>query len=256
VVYRRRRTHDATVTWPSAANSIAGAHMLEALRQPRWMVGAVVALITIVTFVSLGFWQLRRHEERRDFNAAAVVALNAPELAIGDVDGTNSEAFEYRSVRVAGSFVPGATAVLQLQLYRGRAGFHAIGALELADGTAVVINRGWFGLDDPRPPPPSGSMDLVGRLRLFRSDGTVTDSGPPIRVSSLDVELLQREWELELAPFYLEAVAPEATELPMPVDEPEITDGPHISYAGQWFAFAAIVVIGFPLLLRKASKRA
>jgi len=230
--------------------------MLESLRQPRWVMGAVIALITIVAFVSLGLWQLRRHDERREFNRMAAAAIDAPALMIEDIAGTDLDALEYRSVRVEGRFDADAAAVLQLQSFRGQAGVHAIAALEAADGTAVVINRGWAGLDDAVPLPPSGSMDLTGRLRLFRTDGKITDPDPPIRVSSIDVKLLEEEWERSLAPFYLEALVPEATELPIPLDEPTFSSGPHLTYAGQWFAFAAIVLIGFPLLLRRASKHA
>jgi cytochrome oxidase assembly protein ShyY1 len=45
-------------------------------------------------------------------------------------------------------------------------------------------------------------------------------------------------------------------DLPVPLDLPELGEGPHLSYAVQWFLFAAVVAIGFPVLvIRTASRR-
>ena len=42
---------------------------------------------------------------------------------------------------------------------------------------------------------------------------------------------------------------------PIPADRPTIGLGPHLGYAGQWFLFAVIVVVGYPLLLRRTVTR-
>jgi surfeit locus 1 family protein len=42
----------------------------------------------------------------------------------------------------------------------------------------------------------------------------------------------------------------EAAEPPLPVALPELTEGNHLSYAVQWFSFAAIAVGGLLLMLR------
>ncbi len=31
----------------------------------------------------------------------------------------------------------------------------------------------------------------------------------------------------------------------------EVSLGPHLGYAGQWFLFAAVVLVGYPVLLRR-----
>jgi len=35
---------------------------------------------------------------------------------------------------------------------------------------------------------------------------------------------------------------------------PELGDGPHLSYAIQWFAFAGIVILGMGALIRKQAR--
>ena len=54
-------------------------------------------------------------------------------------------------------------------------------------------------------------------------------------------------------PWYLrlDRQVPTGGELPLPAPLPEPTDGPHLSYAIQWFAFATIAAIGYVVLLRR-----
>jgi cytochrome oxidase assembly protein ShyY1 len=61
-----------------------------------------------------------------------------------------------------------------------------------------------------------------------------------------------------LAPAYLlldsqrpaQATLPAAAPLPDPSESP-----PHLSYAIQWFTFAAIAVVGFVILVRREHRR-
>ncbi len=41
--------------------------------------------------------------------------------------------------------------------------------------------------------------------------------------------------------------------LPIVLPEPDRDEGPHLSYAVQWFLFAAIGAVGWPLVLRRAA---
>jgi cytochrome oxidase assembly protein ShyY1 len=43
-------------------------------------------------------------------------------------------------------------------------------------------------------------------------------------------------------------------DLPEPVPTPELGDGPHLNYAGQWLIFAALTVMVYPLLLRRRAR--
>jgi surfeit locus 1 family protein len=43
--------------------------------------------------------------------------------------------------------------------------------------------------------------------------------------------------------------------LPVVLPEPELDEGPHLSYAVQWFVFATIAAVGYPLVLRRLSRR-
>jgi cytochrome oxidase assembly protein ShyY1 len=45
---------------------------------------------------------------------------------------------------------------------------------------------------------------------------------------------------------------PEAPGLPAPVARPPLGEGPHLSYAVQWFIFSVCVAIGWVLAVRKS----
>jgi cytochrome oxidase assembly protein ShyY1 len=53
----------------------------------------------------------------------------------------------------------------------------------------------------------------------------------------------------------LRAQDPAQSDLPVPVPLPELSQGPHLGYALQWFAFSLLTIIVYPLLLRRYAKR-
>ncbi|HEX2996359.1 MAG TPA: SURF1 family cytochrome oxidase biogenesis protein, partial [Anaerolineales bacterium] len=56
-----------------------------------------------------------------------------------------------------------------------------------------------------------------------------------------------------ILPVYIQPKPdPNDTQPPIPFQpEIELTEGPHMGYAIQWFSFAAILFIGYPFYLRK-----
>ena len=41
---------------------------------------------------------------------------------------------------------------------------------------------------------------------------------------------------------------------PEPVPAPTLDEGPHLSYAVQWFIFTTVAVVGYPLILRRRAR--
>ena len=76
---------------------------------------------------------------------------------------------------------------------------------------------------------------------------------------------LQQQVDEPLVPLYVNletqspaqsaAAGPTGTPLPVPIPRPELDEGPHLSYALQWFSFALLTVIVYPLLLRRVARR-
>jgi surfeit locus 1 family protein len=73
----------------------------------------------------------------------------------------------------------------------------------------------------------------------------------------INIDGISRQVDYPLLPAYVQQ-APDETWTSLPYrSEPdvEITEGPHMGYAIQWFTFAAIIAIGYPVLIRRQTAR-
>jgi cytochrome oxidase assembly protein ShyY1 len=132
----------------------------------------------------------------------------------------------------------------------------------LADGRAVLINRGWVPLEMDevlaRADPPAGEVTISGWLGLTRtrqSGGATEPDGRLTQIARVDIDRLQQQMPFELLPVYISADQTEVS-LPIAVSRPITSDeGPHLLYAIEWFSFTLISVVGYGFLLRRAVHR-
>ncbi len=70
----------------------------------------------------------------------------------------------------------------------------------------------------------------------------------------IDIGGIQGQMPFPLHDQYVALTQLPATTVPQPVPDfqPDLSNGPHLSYAIQWFSFAAIAIIGGAVLLRRA----
>ena len=245
--------------------------MYRFLLRPKWLLGHVLFLAGVIAFVNFGFWQMRRLEERRDYNAvieerarSAAEDLASLRLRFGD----GPEDLEYRIAGAAGTYRPEEEVMLLARSFKGRSGMHVLTPLLLADGSALLVDRGWVDLDTPGPPTagpeaaPPGPVTVTGILRRSEDPSTPgprdSESGDLAEIGRVDLERLQQQLPWPLAPVYLELqsqVPAQAGSVPEMREPPEISDGPHLSYAVQWFTFAGIALIGYPILIYRQGTR-
>jgi len=237
------------------------------LWSPTWIVGAVVVVGVAVLFVNLGLWQLRRLDERTALGVTIESRLSAEPVELGRLLSTfdgDPSALEYRRAVVTGTYRVDDEILLQARTYRARSGHNAVTPLTW-DGGVVAVNRGWVPVDSDGPPvptalPPDGEVTVTGILLASEDRGPTGVQNPDgsyDNIGRLDLTLLEPQWGPGLAAVYLqlEEQEPPPGEYPIPLDPPEITNGPHLSYAIQWFLFAAIALIGFPSLVVTTAKR-
>ena len=235
------------------------------LRGPRWLLGHVLVIAVCVLFVNLGFWQIRRLEARRLENVVMANRLAADPLPIEELiigAGTDLDSLEFRSATAAGEFEPSEEVLVRSQVHGGIAGWHVITPLVLAEGRAVLINRGWVPLEMdavPVPPdPPVGQVTVSGWVNLSRlrhSGGASEPEGRLTHIARVDLDRLQQQMPFDLLPVFIVADETQAT-LPIAVPRPITSDeGPHLLYAIEWFSFTLISVVGYFFLLRRAARR-
>jgi surfeit locus 1 family protein len=74
-------------------------------------------------------------------------------------------------------------------------------------------------------------------------------------MSRVDLDRIESQLPYPIAQVYLVETG-ERDQPPIPVELPDFSDeGPHLAYAIQWFAFAAIGVIGYLALLKRRLER-
>lgn len=238
--------------------------MPRVLLRPGWVISHLVVIAIAVAFVNLGLWQLRRLDERRALNQTLETRLAQEPQPLSDVlerFGNDPAALPYRRVAVTGTYRPDLEVLLTPRNSQGEPGHHVLTPLVLDDGTAVLVERGWvpFVLDDPpieQAAPPRGEVIVEGLLHPTQTAtrAGAFNGGEGLEFLSVpDADRLQGQVDVTLLPFWvtLRQQSPPAETFPRTPALPDQTEGPHLSYALQWFGFTLVGVIGYPLLLRR-----
>lgn len=227
----------------------------------------LLALAAAALFARLGMWQLRRLEERRAGNAEVRRALALPPLLLDSAAVpalfAAPGAAAGRRVLVEGVWEPQGEVVLRGRSRAGQPGVHLATPLRIA-GTPVRVwvNRGWVAAPDgatpvDAPAPERGSVAVQGLLQALPPPGTgnPAGSGAAFTLRRLDPGVLLARSAGPVLPLYVQRLpAPGVAEPPVPLPVPELSEGSHLSYAVQWFAFAAIALVGPAVLLFREAR--
>jgi surfeit locus 1 family protein len=233
---------------------------------PHWIAGHLLALTLIGIFIYAGFWQLDRLAWRKGENAMLEgrYALEAVPLE----DNLEQPDLEFRHVTVSGVYEPEGELLQRSRSYNSVAGWHVLTPLRLESGQLLLVNRGWVPYEMNTVPvataaPPAGEVQLAGILHPdveppagFWSGLVPRDppEGPLQAAYYVDLSRLSEQLPGLLQDWYLQldTQSPaQAGDLPVPAEEPELTEGPHLGYVLQWFSFALIGIIGYAFLMRK-----
>jgi cytochrome oxidase assembly protein ShyY1 len=232
----------------------------------RWLATLGVAALVAAGCVTAGVWQWQRYQQRSAAVAVLLANGDAPALPVADVLGDDVVApgEVWRSVTVLGEYLPGSTVLLRNRPVQGQAGLHALAAFRVTEGglagAVLVVDRGF--VPDARsgdvPAPPSGRLELVGRVRV--AEATTTRDAPPGQVQAIAPEQARAAaptpWQGTTSDAYLTVVS-ENGAAPAdlaPLERPSTDLGPNLSYAFQWWVFAAGAIVGAVLLLRRDAR--
>lgn len=229
------------------------------LLRPRWLVSHVLVAALVVTMISLGFWQLDRLDQRRDRNDTIKDRQEEPVSAVETLltaDDAASEAdnVRFRAVEATGTYDDGATIEVRNRTQDGAPGVWVLTPLELATGEKVGIIRGFAGLgsngEADFPPAPEGEVTVTGVLAAPDGfDGTAPqDVDPFVEASNTLPGLVMADESETDGQDSGESVL-------HPVPLPDLEEGPHLAYAGQWFIFSTIAAVGYPLVLHRLVRR-
>ncbi|WP_093773751.1 SURF1 family protein [Streptomyces sp. yr375] len=245
--------------------------MYRFLLSRQWVILTLVALLLIPTMIRLGFWQMHRYEERTARNQLVSDALGAEPVPVERLTSpghTVTTDQRYRGVTATGRYDTAREVVVRRRVNSDETvGFLVLTPFVLADGSVLLVNRGWIPSDAPTqtafpkvPAPPSGTTTVTGRLM---PDETTAASGikdlkglPDRQVMLINSEQEARRLGEKVLGGYIAQTAPEPKG-----DTPELVGAPgkedaalNYAYALQWWLFAAGVPFGWVVQARREAR--
>ena len=218
--------------------------------RPRWLALLAVVLLAATGMSWLGRWQLERAQQRG--TAAEQRRLDGSPRPLPEVlrarrpfPGSAADA----RVVASGSWDGGRQLLVAGRRIGDATGFWVLTPLRLADGSAVPVVRGWVpSAGDPAVAAPTGQVEVTGTLRPAEPPADAAPgagSGLPAgQIARVDVTVLVQRWPYPLLTGYLvqsgqqpPAAAPAPR--PVPAQAPAGIAWRNVSYAVQWWLFAA-----------------
>lgn len=246
--------------------------MLRFLLTPRWLALHLATIAAIAGTLVLGSWQMRAFSEQdqRERVAAANLAADAPTTPIVDVVPVGQalpvDAVS-RPVTASGTYDGSQTLLLPGRELDGRQGWLVVTPLLDDAGVVTPVLRGW--VDDPADPAvaaPSVEVTIRGSVQALETDrdaavdpgGALPDGQlaaltsvalfrlypySPSSIRQAQVVLIEEQPTSAAAP----ALVPVSDAAPRPVG---VSAWRHLSYAWQWWLFAAAAVVFWGAFVR------
>ena len=219
----------------------------------RAILGGLLVLL-FVCFSALGVWQVERLFWKLDLIARVDARVHAAAVA-APAQATAED--EYRKLTASGTFLNDKETLVQAVTELG-AGFWVITPLKAANGSIVLINRGFVPAERREPAKhsqPAETVVVTGLLRLTEPKGGFLRSNDPAddRWFSRDVAAIAVNRQLKnAAPYFIDA---DATPNPggYPVGGLTVIrfSNSHLVYAITWFGMALLTLVGGFILYRK-----
>lgn len=231
--------------------------MFKNLLKPRWITLTFILLFFIYLFIRLSSWQFDRYDQRILRNESTNTALALAPKKIDSITQL-SQMKQWERIDLTGIYLSDQSKLVRKQYLDNSLGFWVITPFRIENGDVILVNRGWIPIgksastNQDIPTAPSGVVNLEGYLQPFTETISQPKDLPLNQVNTIDY----RYFEIDLANNLFVQLAKSS-----PMDNqvaviplPELSNGPHLSYAIQWILFALLLPIGWFVLLKNESK--
>lgn len=231
------------------------------LSSRRWLGYFAMLLAFSIACVFLGNWQFDRRAEARAEIARIDANYDAAPVPLEDelqsLDAFDLDAHKWQTITVTGEYI-GDPIYARNRPGPGGVGSNLIQPLQTEHGDVFFVDRGWVPVDGVAaeegdhelkdlPRAPQGTVQVEARLRASEpaiAGRTSTAS----TVASINLpalaELSGTDGEAFVGAYGALVAETPAAEHGVLAERPERDEGPHLSYALQWYVFIIIACIG------------
>ncbi|MCB5273106.1 putative SURF1-like protein [Arthrobacter sp. SO5] len=240
--------------------------MLKTALKPRWIAGLVFAIVISGVFVLLSQWQFGRSTQPEAPVATTTEELKPLTTVLQPGDffhGSDAD----QMVTATGSYDPQKQVLVPGRLNDGEKGYWIVAAFAVQDAplltgagaspqTWIPVARGWVADPADAATPPSGIIELTGRLLPSEAPLPNTDAGPG-RATAVSIAELINVWEVSSYPGFVAAstelsAARDVGAAATGVDVKPLNIGPqppaqkvnwlNLFYAAEWVVFAGFAL--------------
>lgn len=219
----------------------------------RWFGYLALVVVFAIGCSLLAMWQLARRDEARAEIDRVETNWESTPRPLADVlpqlDSFDPDQ-KWIPVVLNGEYLTDEEVLARGRPRDGNPGFEVLVPFRLDDGTVFIVDRGWLPVgntgDTPEsvPAAPGGRVTVVARLKA--GEPIVPGrSAPEGQIATVHLpDLAERVGE----PMYTGAYGLVASEDPAPATaplqqvKPAPDEGPHLSYAFQWFVFGIMAL--------------
>jgi surfeit locus 1 family protein len=238
----------------------------------RRVFAAALALLFFSGFVALGTWQVHRRTWKLDLIHKVETRVHAPGRpapGVAQWASVSAQTHEYRHVDVSGTYLNAAATKVHALTELG-SGYWILTPLRVADGSIVLINRGFVPADRPDPsdqpsavtaadPGSAEPITVTGLLRMTEPGGGFLrpNDAPANRWYSRDVQAIASARGLHsVAPYFIDADASgnSRTDPRIPIGGLTVITfhNNHLLYAITWYTLALMIPGALWLASREA----
>lgn len=214
------------------------------------LIGTIATLALIPLFIHLGMWQYNKAMVKQTLQQQYEVNAQQQDAELPN-DFKNLEDLRYKNILVRGEYLTQYQIFLDNQVEGEEAGYHVITPLQLRDRHQVIlVDRGWIPAlanhsDLPNVETPIGEQEVRGQIWLpsqkfytLKSDDVGSEKWETLW-QNMDMKRYAKAVPFEVAPVVLRMSPKNVGGFVRNWIRPDDRIQTHLSYAYQWFGFAA-----------------
>jgi cytochrome oxidase assembly protein ShyY1 len=228
----------------------------------QWAGYLALTVLFAVVCSGLGTWQLARRAEAQVEISRIDANFDADPVPLAEaLPGLDSfaEGQKWLPVELTGTYLRDEELLVRNRSLNINPGFEVLTPLLLTNGDVFIVDRGWVptGSDqnspDVVPQAPDGDVTVVVRLKkgepVLAGRSATGNQVATIHLPDIAERLGRQTYTGAYGLMKTEDPAP--AERPTAVLRPVRDEGPHLSYAFQWYVFALMAFIGLAWAARQ-----